>query len=1057
MLQPTPEPALAFLLLEAAAERGTLLAILRSAGRLDRVFRLASSVANGVEVLALPPWDVLPYDRAQPSAAVVGQRILTLSRLARPAASSRLVLTSAEAVMQRVRPPGAWASADLTLRPGDAIDLDALRAALAERGYHWDERVDGPGEVALRGQVIDLFPAGAPQPARLELEESRIAAIASYDPVTLRSGEALDQVVLRPAIEFPLDAAEIEEAAEALSTPATAEEGTLPELAIPRRLVPLFSYIEGAACYRDPEVPERWQAAREAIDDAYAAARKAGRVTGAAGELPRPDRLYLTVAQAESGAGPSLALEPDGAEDLPAPHRLEDLLTLVRQAGEDRVVIATPSDPDKVAASLRKRGLDAKVAQHWAETEPGQVSVLVADPATGLRKPGLLLLPIGPLLRPRASTTLETGDDAPRIGETAVHLDHGVCRVTGVAPVQDEERIALGFADDAELLIGAHELDRLWRYGGEGGASLDRIGGEAWRKKRDEITAELAGTAAELARAAAARAEATAPKITASPERLAPITRRFPYLLSGDQRAAIHAVLADLASGHPMDRLLCGDVGFGKTEVAIRAAAAATAAGWQVALAAPTTVLARQHLDVFRRRFAGTGIRVEGLIRAAVSPENRAVRAAAKRGEAQIVIGTQGLARLAFAKPALTIIDEEQRFGEEDKRLLAGLAPHVLAMTATPIPRTLQAALVGLRDVSVLATPPQNRQPTRTFVLPWDPVVVREALLRERRRGGQSFIVCPRIAGIAPLQERLAELAPELEVIVAHGRLRPDALESAVLRFADGQGDVLLATNIIEAGLDIPRANLMLVADADRFGLAQLHQLRGRVGRGGRRGAAYFLTEPGRRLTAATTRRLATMETLSGLGAGVAVSAADLDLRGAGDLFGAAQAGHLRAVGTELYQHLLAEALAQQRGEANPPEPPELHVELAGRILEAYVPEPNLRLVLLRRLARLTDAETLAEFMDELADRFGPLPAETADLLTVQRLRILARAAGIARVDAGPQACALTPADLARLLALAKASGGTVKEDRILLPLARPDPRERAQVLADVLGKLSAL
>ncbi|HYZ63696.1 MAG TPA: DEAD/DEAH box helicase, partial [Acetobacteraceae bacterium] len=677
---------------------------------------------------------------------------------------------------------------------------------------------------------------------------------------------------------------------------------------------------------------------------------------------------------------------------------------------------------------------------------------LEAELATGLRAPGLLLLPIGPLLRPRPAAALATGDDAPRVGETVVHLEHGVCRLTGLSAVEDEDRIALEFAGGVELLIAPDELDRVWRYG-EGGASLDRIGGEAWHEKRQEIERELAGTAEQLAKAAAARAAAEAPALRPDPERYALVTRRFPHLLSPDQRAAIHAVLKDLAAGRKMDRLLCGDVGFGKTEVAIRAAAAAAMAGWQVAIAAPTTVLARQHLDLFRARFQGTGLRVEGLVRATASKEGRAVRAAVKRGEVDIVIGTQGLAGLQYKKLGLAVIDEEQRFGEADKARLAGLSPHLLVMTATPIPRTMQAALVGLRDVSVLATPPQNRQPIRTFVLPWDPVVVREALLRESRRGGQSFLVCPRIADIAPMQARLAELAPELDVVVAHGRMQPEALETAVLDFAAGRGDVLLATNIIEAGLDIPRANLMLVTNADRFGLAQLHQLRGRVGRSARRGAAYFLTEPGRRLTTATRRRLATMEALTGLGAGVAISAADLDLRGAGDLFGVAQAGHLRAVGTELYQHLLSQAIARQRGEPPPPPAPELRVELSGRIPDSYVPEVNLRILLLRRLARLAEPGELDEFAEELQDRFGPPPPETAVLLVLQRLRLLCRRHRIARLDAGPHALALTPDDEARLDGLAKATGGTVKQDRVLVPLAVADPLERAQAATRVLEK----
>ena len=405
-----------------------------------------------------------------------------------------------------------------------------------------------------------------------------------------------------------------------------------------------------------------------------------------------------------------------------------------------------------------------------------------------------------------------------------------------------------------------------------------------------------------------------------------------------------------------------------------------------------------------------------------------------------------------FDNLGLAIIDEEQRFGEDDKAAFGGLAPHVLAMTATPIPRTMQAALAGLRDVSVLATPPQNRQPIRTFVLSWDAIVVREALLREHRRAGQSFIVCPRIADIAPLQAELATLVPELSIVVAHGRMPADALETAMMDFAAGRGDILIATDIIEAGLDIPRANLMIVTHAERFGLAQLHQLRGRVGRGARRGAAYLLTAPGTALTAATEQRLATMQQLSGLGDGVAISAADLNLRGAGDLFGDRQAGHVRAVGTELYQHLLLEAVSMQRGD--PPRRPaaELHVELVGRIPPDYVPDENLRIELLRRLFRLQDLPSLRQFADEVQDRFGPPPPDVEALLAVERLRLLAEVMRLTRIDAGPTSCAITPIHRNDAEQIAASLGGTHSKNRVIIPVAHPDPVVRAQRLAELLG-----
>ncbi len=1042
------DPALAFALLQQTRRSGQLIAILRGAGRLDRVACLATALAADVEVLVLPPVDVLPYDLIAPSAHAVGRRVATLTQLATSATGPRLLLTSATASLQRVRPGKVWQDAELTIEKGDRIDRDALREALAVRAYHWDERVDEPGEAAFRGQVIDIFPSGDPAPVRLHLQDNVVMSITGIDLGTQRSAAPLDRVKLRPATEFRIDAEELPAAARRLAPDSV---GQPVPLHLPRRLQTIFQTMPDAAIYHGPDVPERWRMVRDAIDDAYAAAQKAGRVTGVIGELAPPDKLFLTVEEVSAACATSLDLGPSESIDLPAPHRIGDLMELIAAAAGDRVLIAAPAGAESVAKSLRRRGVDAVVVTRDTQVAPGAVGIIEADPLSGLRAPGLLLLPVGPLLRPKASATLSTPTDAPRTGEIVVHVDHGVCRLTGLRQVGDEDRLVLEFADRTELLIPPTIFDRVWRYG-DTGSKLDRIGGTTWMKRRIKIETELQNTATQLHARITARHSATAPVIRPDPARFAVVARRFPFPLSNDQRAAIHAVLTDLASGRPTDRLLCGDVGFGKTEIAIRAAAAAAIGGYQVAVLAPTSVLARQHLAVFRARFADTGIRVEGLIRTEDDAETRAIRRDVAAGTVGIVIGTHGLISTRFHDLGLTIIDEEQRFGEEDKTALGGLAPHVLAMTATPIPRTMQAALVGLRDVSVLATPPQARQPVRTFVLNWDDIVVREALLREQRRDGQSFIVCPRISDIAPLQAELASLVPELTVTVAHGRMPPDALETAIVDFAAGRGDILIATDIIEAGLDIPRANLMIVTHAERFGLAQLHQLRGRVGRGSRRGTAYILTEPGAALTESSQQRLTTMQHLSALGAGVQISAADLNLRGAGDLFGDQQAGHVRAVGTELYQHLLLEAVSMQRGD--PPRRPaaELHVELSGRIPADYVPDENLRIGLLRRMFRLEDLPSLTQFTDELQDRFGAPPPEVQALLAVQRLRLLAEIMRLTRIDAGGTSCAVTPIDRHKAEEIASVLGGTHNRGRIIIPIAHRDPVVRAQKLAELLG-----
>jgi transcription-repair coupling factor (superfamily II helicase) len=487
----------------------------------------------------------------------------------------------------------------------------------------------------------------------------------------------------------------------------------------------------------------------------------------------------------------------------------------------------------------------------------------------------------------------------------------------------------------------------------------------------------------------------------------------FPYPETADQARAIAATLADLSSGRAMNRLVCGDVGFGKTEVALRAAAAVALAGRQVAIVAPTTVLARQHASTFRRRFAALGIEVAHLSRLVAPADAKRAKAGLADGTIRVVVGTHALAAkgVRYADLGLVVIDEEQRFGAAQKAKLRGLAAgaHALTLTATPIPRTLQAALVGLQEISVIATPPARRQPIRTFLVPFDDATVREALLRERGRDGQSFVVCPRVEDIAPLARTLAGLVPELDTTAIHGRMSAAEIDDAMIRFAEGAGDVLLATSIIESGLDVPRANTMLVWRPDRFGLAQLHQLRGRVGRGRARGVAYLLTDPASPLAPATRKRLETLQSLDRLGAGFAISARDLDHRGAGDLFGEEQAGHVRLIGVPLYQHLLARALAAARGEAVAEEwSPEINLEGHGSIPADYIPEVDLRINLHERLARLADEDEVDEFEEEIRNRFGAPPAPVERLIARARIWHQCRAYGVARVDAGPQAVALT-------------------------------------------------
>ncbi len=1002
--------------------------------RLDVLADAAAGFDPALDILVLPAIDTLPYDRTTPSPAVTGRRVATLCALAAPAGRKRLVITSARAMMARVPPPSCWQGDTLVLAKGDAVQPAALAERLRGWGYAADEHVDEPGHFAIRGHVIDLFAGDAVLPVRLTIDGGTIMALHRVDPVSQRSDHAeIEAVTVRQVVE-------------------QAPEGT--------DLACALDNAAGMALLLHHEVPARWAELHEQAIDAHAATLRARRVDdGGPRTVPPPSQLFCTPAELGAASARLQAVPCDAAghaEPVPPSHRTTAAGVIRGRLATGRVIVAAGAGAARLHAALARRAEPkVRLAAGWADALDGPAdtaAITALTLGTGFRRPGLSVVAVPAVpARTRGTQTLIV-EEPPRWGDIVVHRERGVCRLRGLKPVGAEERIALEFADDTELLVPAEELDQVWRYGSEAGrVALDRVDGTSWHHRRDAIAAEIAETARGLAAAAAARAALRAPAIHPPASPFARFVRRFPYPLSPDQEDAIEATLADLASGRPMDRLVCGDVGFGKTEVALRAAAAVALSGRQVAVVAPTTVLARQHCDTFTRRFSGFGVRVEPLLRGASSAAGRSVRAGLADGSIAVVVGTQAVAAEAvrFRDLALVVIDEEQRFGDAHKRRLSALrnpegGVHALVMTATPIPRTLQTAMVGLRAVSVIATPPVRRQPTRTFVMPWDGVVVREALLREHARGGQSFVVCPRIEDLAATAARLAEVAPELSVVRAHGKLPPATLETVVADFTAGRQDVLLATNIIEAGLDIPRANTILITRPDRFGLSQLHQMRGRVGRGQRRGSAYMLTEPGRALAPSTQRRLQTLSIQTQLGAGVAISLADMDARGAGDLFGERQAGHVHAIGTELYQQMLT---AEITGDARPRAGPDLRTGTAARIPEALVPEPNLRLELYRRLARLGSAAEADELAEELDDRLGEVPAALRVLLDQARLRVWCVANGVARLDAGPNAVALTTADAS----LAGTLGGVAKQGRVILPIAVADPVERLARLCGVL------
>jgi transcription-repair coupling factor (superfamily II helicase) len=1035
----------------ALAERLETESLLFAAGddpRAEAVARALAVASPDALVLFCPGSDALPGEDAAASAANVGRRVSALHRLHRALADTpdrRVALVTTGEALGRLYPrPEAFDTAPPRVQVGDPADFAGLAAELATLGYLADDRVDEPGEMAVRGEVVDIFPADADQPFRIEAADGRLIAIRAYDAASQRTLRLVEELELGHAAE-----------------PALAGGIVLPD------------HMADATLLIEPAAEERRRRFLALAEDARQR-RPTRALRGVADEQRWAAALAATSRADLAGTGER---PPRFVEDRDPLRAFTRYAKKTLAAGDRLVLLGTPRDLRFVG---RRAGaaLDRPIvpAASWAAVAAGEPASLhgLAMPAErGFCRPGIVAVAAADLLGGRASRDgggashdlrlFDLGDIA--VGDVVVHEDHGIGLVDGLEPMPADEHgggggdaIVLRYADDGRRLVPVAHADRIWRYGADADAvTLDRLDGHSWQKRRGAIDAAVAESARALAALAAERAQAKAPRLvpdTAAYERFA---AGFPFVETADQARAIAAVRGDLAAGRPMDRLVVGDVGYGKTEVALRAAAVAALAGAQVAVAAPTTVLARQHLESFTARFEGTGLKVAGLSRLSSAAEKKAVKQGLADGSVRVVIGTGAVAGkgVAYRELGLVIVDEEQRFGAADKDKLRALgAGHLLSLSATPIPRTLQGALVGLRGLSVIATPPARRQPIRTGLGPFDGERVRMALLREKSRGGQSFVVVPRIEDMGPLARQLGELVPELDLLQAHGKMPPAEIDEAMVRFGRGDGDVLLATNIIEAGLDVPRANTMAIVHADRFGLSQLHQLRGRVGRGSRRGQVLLLTDAEDRIAPHTLKRLRTLQAFDRLGAGFQISARDLDMRGAGDLMGEAQAGHMKLIGVDLYQYLLAGALAAARGDTHEHWSPELHLGVEGRLPADWIPEPEVRVTLYARLARINGTAQLDGFEAELEDRFGALPAPAATLIAVTRARLLACAAQVARVDAGPAAIAVTPRH--GFAGDAAGAGLVEKKGRLLLAERIAEPEARLNRVAEVLHALAA-
>ena len=1031
--------------------------------------------APDLTVHRFPAWDCLPYDRAGPSMRVSADRLATLSALQAAPKRGELILTTVAAITQRTLTPFRIRQLATTLAAGQRIDRDSLAELLVANGFSRVDTVADQGEFAVRGGIVDLFPAGEENGLRIDFFGDEIESLRRFDPADQRSLGPAKALQLLPAAETLLDQDTIKRfrssyreifGAQATGDPLyqAVSEGRrqagmdhwLP--LFEERLANLFDHIDPATPVLRGHRSEATAETRFAAIADYHANRVAAERDSTGSYRPlAPETLYLTEAEWAGAAtrrpihiitpfdvAPSpqvIDLEtfaardftPERAADLNIYDKVADHLSDERRKGR-RTIIASYSGGarDRLSGLLREHGVTSlAAADGWqdalgtASAESGGATAMVVLPLDhGFASDAISLLTEQDILGERLVRRQKRRKSADAflaelatlsVGDMVVHLDHGIGRYEGLTSIpvgnSPHDCVALTYASGDKLYVPVENLDVLSRYGGESdGVALDRLGGEAWQRRKARMKERIREIAGELLATAAQRALRSG-ELLVQDAAYPAFADRFPYQETDDQDRAIGDVLADMASGKPMDRLVCGDVGFGKTEVALRAAFVAAMAGTQVALVCPTTLLARQHFTNFVERFKGFPVNIGRLSRLVPAGEAQKTRDGLASGHIDIVIGTHAVIAksVEFKQLGLVIVDEEQRFGVVHKERLKQLKAdvHVLTLTATPIPRTLQMAMSGLRELSVIQTPPVDRLAVRTYVAPWDAVVLREALLREHDRGGQSFFVVPRIKDLPDIEEFLRNRVPEIKYVVAHGQMTPTEVEDRMSAFYDRKYDVLLSTTIVESGLDIPSANTLIIHRADRFGLAQLYQLRGRVGRAKTRAYAYLTTPEHGAITDTAEKRLKLLGDLDTLGAGFQLASHDLDIRGAGNLVGDEQSGHIREVGFELYQSMLEEAILVAKAEGAGTLPPRealsptITVDAPILIPEDYVPDLPLRMALYRRLNDAEDRAALDAFAAEMIDRFGPLPPETANLVLLMEIKANARIAGIAKLDVG--------------------------------------------------------
>lgn len=1106
------------LLLVVTADTSSALALER-----ELPFFLEESIA----ILAFPDWETLPYDSFSPHQDIVSERLETLYRL--PSLATGILIVPVPTLMHRLAPADYIAGSSLVLSPGQKLEFTSFRRSLERNGYHNVDTVYEHGEFALRGALLDIFPMGSDRPFRVDMLDDEVDTLRTFDPETQRTIEKVDSINLLPAREYPLnptaigrfqmnwyDAFDVDH--DACPTYVEVSAGRSPggcEYYLPL----FFEHCATLFDYLPPQTPviaigDHYQAAQRFWEDANQRFEEYG-VDPRRPLLP-PRRCFTPVEELYQLLGTCPVLELRRNEDAPVhvttpSQTLPDLATAgARQAPADRLRHFLQDHPAPLLLCAESAGRREMLLETLAahELTPPEVANWQEFIASGLDF-AITIAPIdrgmyfGPDLptlvcesqlfgnrvaqRRRRSKTDDKSTEnlfrdinELREGAPVVHLEHGVGRYLGLQTLAvegaDTEFLALEYAQGSKLYVPVSSLHLISRYAGSDPdiAPLHKLGSDQWEKARRKASERASDVAAQLLEVYARREAREGFCFELPMPEYEEFSASFPFEETADQAAAISAVIDDMTSPRVMDRLVCGDVGFGKTEVAMRAAFIAAENGKQVAILVPTTLLAQQHFSSFSDRFADWPVTVDVLSRFKSGKQTDAVAQRAASGEVNILIGTHKLLQrdFKFKDLGLLIIDEEHRFGVKQKETIKALRAEVdiLTLTATPIPRTLNMALGGMRDLSIIATPPARRLSIKTFVREHNIALVREAVLRETLRGGQVYYLHNEVRTIEETARKLRELLPDLSIGVAHGQMRETQLEQVMSAFYHQRHHILLCTTIIETGIDIPNANTIIIERADKFGLAQLHQLRGRVGRSHHQAYAYLLCPPRSAITPDAEKRLEAIEAAGDLGAGYLLATNDLEIRGAGELLGDEQSGQIHSVGFSLYMTMLQRAVAAlRRGEIPSVDAPldagtEINLHLPALIPEQYLPDINTRLVLYKRIAGAGSEEDLRAIQVEMIDRFGLLPPQVKNLVQVARLRIRAEALGIAGIEVGAsggnidfrESTQVNPLSLVRLVQSDPKAYQLAGATRLRFKHALDDPEQRQQFIDHLLDTFAA-